>query len=374
VEQTEQLTRQFPGISIAPQFHHLADLLTSTPAPALANAGRTRAARREPVWRDSACGDSVLSRRLLLRAGLATLMGLGLFGKQAIGNDAAPIPMPGSESPSSNSTGPDARDVAKQIIPFDRLTGQTQDRLWSVINRTSMYRRLPEQPIVCDPDLYLFLLRNPEVVINMWQLLGVTSMQLKRAGNFVFDAKDNAGTQARVELVYGTPDTHIFLADGAYEGQLLKRRTPGRCVIVLKTDYGRDPAPQSKITSQLDAFVQVDPAGADLVVRTLQPVIARTAEHNFRETLLFVSRVSQALEKSSLGVPHLASRLTALEASVREKFVQIATNVHHRAVLRNPEAHSELPLTADEQDGSIAPVNSVQPGGSRAAMPIRRAG
>lgn len=378
VTSAEPFARQFSSFAPPPHFHSLSDPVVTSTSP------RWQSHSNGQLWDSKpAADDPILSRRVVLRSGLAALMSLGVLSKTSRGNesssisannvDAAAASAPAGSS-TTNAAAPDPRDIAKQIIPFERLTGQTQERLWSVINRTSMYRRLPEQAIVCDPDLYLFFLRNPEVVVNMWQLLGVTSMQLKRMGNFVFDAKDNAGTQARLELVYGTPDTHIFLADGAYEGQLLKRRTPGRCVIVLKTDYGREPAPQAKITSQLDAFMQVDPTGADLVVRTLQPVIGRTADHNFRETLSFVSRVSQALERSSLGVPHLASKLTALDPPVRDKFVQVATNVHHRAILRTPEGHSELPLTSDVQQQPIAPVQALQPGTSRPVIPVRRAG
>lgn len=292
------------------------------------------APERDRPWSSSI--DPVLSRRMLMRSGLAALLGIGVRQVWATPDEADSL------------TGKDARELARSIIPFDRLTPPTQERLWGVVGRPSMHRRMPGQVIPCDPDLYLFFLRNPDVVVNMWQLMGATSMQLKRTGNFTFDARDNAGTQARIELVYGTPDTHVFLADGAYEGQLLKRRTPGRCVMVLKSDYARDAAQRVQVTNQLDAFVQIDQPGAELIVKTLQPVIGKTADHNFKETLSFVSRVSQTLERNATGVQRLASRLTALDPATRDKFVQVATNVYHRAVLRQPDGQSSF-VEIDEQ-------------------------
>lgn len=238
----------------------------------------------------------------------------------------------------------DARDLAQQLIPFDKLQEPTQDRIWNVVSRTSIHRRLPEKSIGCDPDLYLFFVRNPEVVVSMWQMMGVTNMTIKRVQDYVYDATDGIGTQARVELIYGTPDKHIFLADGAYEGTMLKRRTPGRCVLVLQTGYGRDRQQRHLLENQLDAFIQLDNVGSELVAKTLQPVLGKTADHNFSETLTFVSRLSQAIEKNSSGVERLATKLKGVEQRVRKEFVDVATAANHRAVLRDGTT-SETPTS-----------------------------
>jgi hypothetical protein len=227
--------------------------------------------------------------------------------------------------------------LAQQLIPFDKLQEPTQDRLWNVVSKTSIHRRMPDQVIACDPDLYLFLVRNPEVVVSMWQLMGITNMTIKRTQDYMYDATDGLGTQARVELIYGTPDKHVFLADGVYEGQLLKRKAPGRCVLVLRTNYVRDRQQRAQLENQLDAFVQLDNVGSEIVAKTLQPVLGKTADHNFAETLTFVSRLSQAIEKNAAGVERLASRLKGVEPPIKQKFVELATAANHRAVLRQPD-------------------------------------
>jgi len=196
---------------------------------------------------------------------------------------------------------------------------------------------MPDQVISCDPELYLFFVRNPEVVVSMWQLMGITNMTIKRLQDYTYDATDGQGTQARVELIYGTPEKHVFLADGAYEGQLIKRKAPGRCVMVLRTKSTRDRQQRVQLENQLDAFIQLDSVGTELVAKTLQPVLGKTADHNFSETLTFVSRLSQAIEKNASGVERLASRLKGVEQPVKQKFVEIATAANHRAVLRQPD-------------------------------------
>ncbi|MFO0901682.1 MAG: hypothetical protein U0939_01710 [Pirellulales bacterium] len=284
-----------------------------------------------------------IHRRNFLRGGVASL--LGFAATQASSRAAA------------NEAGVDAGELARSLIPFEQLTPPTQDRLRGVVERPTLHRRLPVQVNGCDPDLYVFFLRHPEVVVNMWQLMGITTLSVRRTGAYSFDARDGVGTQAKVELIYGTPDTHVYFADGAYEGPLLKRRTPGRAVLVLKSGYTKGQQDRTQVTSQLDAFLQLDQTGAEVVVRTLQPLIGKTADHNFGETLLFVSRVSQAVEKNATGVQRLASRLNGVEPSVREKFVTVATAVNHRATLRQPSPSSSASLQ-DEAELQTFPASS----------------
>lgn len=311
-------------------------------------------------------------RRAFLRqtmAGLSGLMASGMVSRLSLSpsrdsSPAWPTSSTASAAESGSTLSPrEARELARDLIPFERLTPATQERLWSVVDRPTMYRRMPVQTVGCDPDLYLFFLRNPDVIVNMWQLMGATTLSVRRTGAFMFDARDGVGTQAKIELVFGTPDTHVFLADGAYEGPLLKRRTQGRCVMVLKSDYARDGQKRVHVTNQLDAFMQVDQVGAELVVKTLQPMIGKTADHNFGETLLFMSRVSQALEKNASGVPRLASRLTSVEPEVREKFVQVATAVNHKSLLRQPPG----PSASISDDHDLLP-RTVAPPASRSAQ------
>lgn len=250
-------------------------------------------------------------------------------------------------TPGQNLSTRDARELAQQLIPFEQLQEPTQDRLWNVVSKTSIHRRMPDHEIGCDPDLYLFFVRNPEVVVSMWQLMGITKMTVTRVQDYVYDATDGLGTQARVELIYGTPEKHVFLAEGAYEGPLLRRRTPGRCVLVLRSGFGKDRQQRPQVGSQLDSFIQLDNVGAELVAKTLQPVLGKTADHNFSETLTFIGRLSQAIEKNSSGVERLASRLKGVEPPVKRQFVEVATAANHRAVLLDPNAGASASAAAE---------------------------
>ncbi|MGE3780589.1 MAG: hypothetical protein AB7F89_25595, partial [Pirellulaceae bacterium] len=75
-------------------------------------------------------------------------------------------------------------DDAIKLIPFDKMTDDAQGKLWRIVSQPSLYRRLPVTRMQADPDMYLFLIRHPEVVVNMWDLMGVTKVQIRRNGNY----------------------------------------------------------------------------------------------------------------------------------------------------------------------------------------------
>ena len=254
------------------------------------------------------------------------------------------------------------RDAAIQSIPFNELTDETQAKLWNVISKSTLHRRMPVQTIDCDPDLYLFFVRKPEVVVNMWQLMGISTMSMKRTGAYTLDALDGSGTQSKVELIYGTPETHVMYGEGVYEGPLLKRRINGRCVMVLKSGYQKTPLQRTNISSQLDVFLYLDNVGADLVAKTLQPVLGKTADQNFVETAGFVSRVSLAIEKNSSGVPRLAARMNNVQPEVRTEFVRVSSAVAQKnlppppGVTFVPSEEEVAKATGADSAPGLAPV------------------
>jgi hypothetical protein len=158
---------------------------------------------------------------------------------------------------------------------------------------------------------------------------------MERTGDYTFKAADGAGTVCDVQLVYGDQNTHVYYAEGSYEGVLLRRLIRGSCVLVLKSEYNRTEDQEVFVTNRLDMFVQLDNVGAEILAKTLHPLVGKAADHNFTESNRFLSQVSQAAEARSAGLQQLAGRLNNVGQPVRERFAQIASEVNHRAALRN---------------------------------------
>lgn len=228
-----------------------------------------------------------------------------------------------------------ARDQALSVLPLDQLTAESRRKIMAVCESPSIYRRLPQKTIDCDPELYRFLIRNPEVVVNIWQLMGVVNMVAERIGPYAWKGDDSTGTRCEAELIYGTDNLHVLYCDGYYEGSLLKRKTTGRCVLILQSGYGQDTARRPLVGSRLDVFLQLDNVGADLIARTFSPWVGKVADSNFAESCKFAAKVSQTAESNGPGMQRLADKLTNCQPDVREGFARVSSGVQERAAQRS---------------------------------------
>jgi hypothetical protein len=259
------------------------------------------------------------SRRQLLSGAIAA------FG-------AAPL-FAASKRKSSNAT----RDEAIADIPFDKLTGPTQKKLREVVEDYSIYRRLPVQVVHADPELHVFLIRYPEIVVNMWELMGITKVQLRRLGPYLLQSNDGAGTTGTSELVYGDQNTHIMYGKGYYEGNLVHKRINGECVLIVKTSCEEDDDGRIYVTNRLDVFVSIGSIGAELVAKTLQPVIGKTADQNFVESTKFLGQISQQAAINRTGMQRLSTRLNRVDPRVAQEFSRISLAANDRAQLRTEQ-------------------------------------
>lgn len=230
----------------------------------------------------------------------------------------------------------EARESAIRLIPFDEINDQARDKLREITAKPTIFRRLPVQVIDSDPDLYVFLVRYPEVVVNMWQLMGITNVNVSRTGEYTFDADDGAGTKGTVELIYGTRTTHIYYGEGEYQGPLMRNRITGRCVVVLSTGYTRaDDDGRQYVTSRMDVFARINNVAADLVGKTLQPLVVKSADRNFEETNRFLGEVSRAAETKWPAVERLMPRLSNVQPAVLDEFSKVAASVRGDSGHRN---------------------------------------
>lgn len=268
------------------------------------------------------------------------------------------------EEDESGSSSRQFRNQAVESIPFQQLNPAAQEKIHEIVDRPSLYRRLPVTTIATDPDYFRFLVRYPEVIVNIWQLMGVTQMTTKRTGPFTLDTNDGAGTISNIELVYGNETMHVFYGSGTYEGPVIRKKLTGRCVLVLQTNYSKDAQGQPQATNQLDVFLKIDNATLGLMAKTIQPVVGPTADHNFTESLKFVQRLNSTTEENGPGVQGMATRMD-LDDDVREKFIEMAGIVYERA-LRSTTQPATVPGIAPMPNAQYptsyrAPVSSVLP-------------
>jgi hypothetical protein len=230
-------------------------------------------------------------------------------------------------------TSQQARQDSIRLLPLAKLDSQQRAKVQQMVGDGSIFRRMPTQSIECDPEFYGFLIEHPEVIVNIWSVLGISDVKIKRTGASTFDANDGAGTLGKVEFLYRSQDTHLLYGEGTYEGRLFTKKVHGRCLLLLKTAYLRQADGRYFITCRLDAFMQLDNVGVDMLAKTFQPFVGQVADHNFRETTGFVESLFRAAEINYSGMQSLAQKLTQVQPEVRNEFASMSEQVAVKAAL-----------------------------------------
>lgn len=235
----------------------------------------------------------------------------------------------------------EARDEAVRTIPFARLDPEARAKISRVLSATTLYRRLPAQMIECDPNLYVFLVEHPDLVVNIWEVLGISEVSVERLNDTTFSANDKAGTLGRMEFLHCSPELHLVYAEGSYDGPLFGRTIKGKTLLLLRNRYFRNADGRLYVRCQLDAFLHVENIGVGVLAKTLQPLVGAAADHNFRETAAFLATVSRAAEVNHAGMQRMAAKLTSVDEADRDEFAALTEEMAVRAaILHTAQAKS----------------------------------
>jgi hypothetical protein len=256
------------------------------------------------------------------------------------------MPAKKTAKPPQGTSAREAREDAIRAVPYARLDRAARGKVSTVLANPTIFRRLPTQTIECDPHLYIFLVEHPDLVVNIWDVMGVSEVSVDRVSEPVFDVNDRAGTRGRLEFVYRGPDLHVVYAQGSYTGPMLPRPVHGECVLVLRSSYIRSNDGRYFVRAKLDAFLRLDNVGVGLLAKTFQPLVTTAADHNFRETVAFVGSVSRAAEVNYAGIQRLADKLANVTAECRQQFTELTAQLAVRAAMARSRAATSPVLSA----------------------------
>jgi hypothetical protein len=277
---------------------------------------------------------------------------LGAAVAAVLGASVAAAPPPRSNSLEA-TTSDAARQDAMRSIPMDRLAPEDRAKVESVLSTVSIFRRMPVRVADCDPDLYLFLVRHPDIVVNIWEIMKVSRLQLRQIDENRFQISEPAGTSAKFEFVYRSHDTHVLYGEGTYEGPLMKRPARGRGVLVLKCGYVRETNGRYYVTSRLDCFLSIEPVGVELLGKTVSPLMGKTADNNFTQTMAFLGSLSRTAEVNNRGVRRLALQLTHVSPEVRVRFADVVADVPQKSTAASAPDLSKQSETAHRTGGNV---------------------
>jgi len=273
----------------------------------------------------------------------------------AAAHAAMPLAIADTPQASSNRA---AHDEAMRAIPWQQIAPPDRRAAQLVVKNASIYRRLPTRVIDCDPDMFTFLLQHPEVVIDVWRVLGVSQVALDKLPNGAYRGSDGAGTVGTVRFLHADwgPHAHntaVVFAEGTYDGKPLVTQLKAQSVLLLRSGAVQETNGRHYITVRVDSFMKIEQMGLELVAKTVQPWISKTADRNFIETLSFVSNFSRSAEQNPHGIERLATRLSTVDGPTRNELVALSFRTAERYA-QHDAAHSSATLVAQRSNATDA--------------------
>lgn len=247
-----------------------------------------------------------------------------------LASTAAAMPPSHSRAGVEGTASETAQRDAQRSIPLDKLSAEDRAKVASVLSEVSLFRRLPIRTIDCDPFLYVFLVRHPDVVVNIWEEFKISKLGVRQSGENRFQILESTGAVMSGKFVHQSRNTHVLYGEGAYQGPLFLKPVKGRGVIVLKTAYTQEPSGRYSITSRADCFLSIDSLGVELATKTVSPLLGKTADNNFVQTLAFVGSLSRTAEVNNRGVQRLAGQLSHVRPEVRTQFAELIADLPDR--------------------------------------------
>lgn len=241
------------------------------------------------------------------------------------------------------ATSKEKKQQAINRIPTAEINPAWRGRVLEVASRAALFQQMSSQMFECEPEFYRFLVEHPEVVVSMWQSLGITKLKLQVLGPQKYRLDDGAGTTAVVEYLYSSPTQHVVYSEGSYSGPMMFRPVQGRVLAVLTANYLRETTGTPYVSAQMDLFIQVDRAGVELITKALHPLLGGMAETNYQQTMAFVGSVYRTAVVRPQSLQRLASQLTQLDPITQETFVawinrigNSVANDYDRAAMTSP--------------------------------------
>jgi hypothetical protein len=261
-------------------------------------------------------GVLVLGGTSLLRAAPALAEGTTPFGFPATFGDGG-------------SSSREVRRESLESLPLARMPEPHRRVVEGFARSTTLFRRLPPATVTCDAELLTFLLDKPDALVDVWRVLGISRLALDPVGTTQWRLSDGYGTIGVVRLLHRERGAGggllVFHGRGAYTGPLSPRDLTGGCLVVVRhRPVAADTTGAERHAVEIDAFLDVDGIGLEIVTRALHPLIVHSAASNLHEIALFVTQFAAAGARNPEGIARLIDRMPRTPPADRELLAVLA--------------------------------------------------
>lgn len=264
----------------------------------------------------------------------------------------------------SGTSSTEAKRAAIAELPLDKLKPADRRRVKAVIDSVGMFRRLPTVVFSSDPEAYEYFVRHPDVVASIWRAMRISKLQMWQTGRFEYEGDAHDGTIGTLDVVHQSPNQNLVICKGEFKSPLIPKPIKATSVILLRTNYFKEPNGVIYVTHSADLFVSFPSQTVDSIAKILAPWSGRIADRTFGEISLFLRMMSMAMGKRPGWVEQIVGKLEGVPKLRREQLLKLTAQVYTAELKRQ----GKLPLDISKQ-ARPAPKGKQAPTTARLGRP-----
>lgn len=258
----------------------------------------------------------VRARTLLRVAGLVGGC-VAAWGSPALAQAVQPTPVPASvasaapvaASPPAQEPMPGLPVYITSNIPLKELPAETRERIKNVVEKPTLTTRGPQETFNCQPEMYHWLLSNPDQAVKLWRMLGAKAADIQRDGDNQFSWKDANGSRLTWHTIYQSDKQRIWYAEGNVKPSLLLPMAKVQALAILNYTEGKDGAGKPAMRHQLEVVLHTDSSAIGLAAKLLGPSAPKMAEQYAGQVQTFYAAMAWYLDQNPQEAKTMLERL-----------------------------------------------------------------
>lgn len=178
-------------------------------------------------------------------------------------------------------------------VALESMPAATREALSKVMKDPTITALSEADEFVAHPDMYQWLLDNPDRTATAWRKLGVGAVEIKKMKDGRFAWKDENGSELVWQTVAKGPTGRVWYAEGRVRPAPLMPTFPVTAVAVLTHADKPRTTGDAVITQQIEVFLHTDSKAASLVTKLLGDGAPKMAQQGAEQLLTFFSGIAR---------------------------------------------------------------------------------
>ena len=229
---------------------------------------------------------------------------------------------------SKGSSKRSAKKKALTSLPLNQLSPEKRAKANAVLRKISMYRELPMISLNANHDVYQFFLKNPEMAVEIWRVMGISKFQMWQVDEDTYGADAGDGSKGDVDVLHRTPTECLITCNGVYDSPFLVKPIAAKALMYLQSKYQVDQHKNPIVTHKMRLFISFPSQTVGTAARIISPVSNMIIDKNFHEVSLFIHLMNRSMSEHPEWVEQLAGKMDGVMDIRKQQLLKLTSKVY----------------------------------------------